>query len=80
MRRVLQSLAIAAAALIATIAASRADCAQEIAAMRTQLAAVSDPDKHRELELLLVKAQNDNDAGRAHLCVDDLHHAQALVK
>ena len=78
MRRVLPLLA--AAVLIGTAAQANADCAQEIDAMRTHLTAIDDPAKQRELELLLAKAQEDNDAGHANLCADDLRHAQQLVK
>ena len=79
MRRVLPMFATAA--LLASLGVpARADCAQEIAAMQTRLTALDDPAKQRELELLLVKAQEDDKAGRTQLCADDLHHAEALVK
>lgn len=77
MRRVLPMIAVAALTGLGTPA--RADCAQEIATMRAHLAATDDPAKHRELELLLAKAQDDNKAGHAQLCTDDLRYAQQLV-
>ena len=79
MRRVLPCLAVLAALLgAATIA--HADCGQEIATLRSRIATLNDPVKQHELELLLAKAESDNAAGRANLCVDDLQHAQQLVK
>jgi len=79
MRRVLPLLAVAVA-MIATSALAQTDCTQEIAALRTRITTLGDPAKQHELELLLAKAQNDNDAGHANLCADDLRHAQQLVK
>ncbi|GEM_PF-3778958 len=79
MRRVLPLVAIAVA-LAAMGATARADCGQEIAAMRQRLATLDDGAKQRELELLLAKAQDDNDSGRRNLCADDLRHARELVK
>jgi hypothetical protein len=78
-RRVLPII-VAAALLAGFSVPVRADCMQEIAAMRTRLASLDDPAKHRELELLLAKAQNDDKAGRTQICADDLRHAEALVK
>jgi hypothetical protein len=80
MRRALLLIMVAATSLMGLGAPARADCAREIAAMRTRLATLNDRAKHRELELLLAKAQNDNRAGRTRLCADDLHYAAALVK
>lgn len=72
---------LAAAAVLAGVGApARADCAQDIAALRAQLAALDDAAKHHELELLLAKAQDDDKAGRAQLCADDMRHARQLVK
>ena len=79
MRRVLPIVA-AAAVLVSAGAPARADCAQEIATLQTRLASLDDQTKHRELELLLAKAQDDSKAGRAQLCADDVRHAQQLVK
>ncbi|MGH6968592.1 MAG: hypothetical protein ACREEL_06510 [Stellaceae bacterium] len=79
MRRVLPLLALVVA-LVAAAGTAHADCAQEIAAMRAHLAGLDDQAKQRELELLLAKAQDDDNAGRAKLCADDLHHAEQLVK
>lgn len=79
MRRVLPMLA--AAALLACFGTpAHADCTQEITAMRTRAAALDDPAKQRELELLLAKAQTDEKKGRTRLCADDLRHAEQLVK
>ncbi|MGH7058211.1 MAG: hypothetical protein ACREFZ_10100 [Acetobacteraceae bacterium] len=78
MRRVLPLLAVVLA-LIAATGNAHADCAQEIAAVRAHLAGL-DQAKQRELELLLAKAQDDDNAGRAKLCADDLRHAEQLVK
>jgi len=83
MRRVLPLLAIAVAVAVAvmvTSAFAQTNCSQEIAALRSRIATLNDPAKQQELELLLAKAQNDNDAGHANLCADDLRHAQQLVK
>ena len=79
MRRALPIVAVAAV-LFGVNAPAHADCAQDIATMQTRLAAIGDSAKHRELELLLVKAQDDNNTGRAKLCADDLRHAKQLVK
>ena len=79
MRRVLPCLTLAAA-LLGAGAMARADCGQEIAALRSRIAILNDPVKQRELELLLAKAEDDNAAGRANRCADDLQHAQQLVK
>jgi hypothetical protein len=79
MRRVLPILA--ATALLASFSTpAHADCTQEIAAMRTRAAALDDPAKQRELELLLAKARADDTSGRTQLCADDLRHAEQLVK
>lgn len=79
MRRVLRCLAVVAM-LLATATMAHADCSQEIATLRSRIATLNDPVKQHELELLLAKADDDNAAGRANLCVDDLQHAQQLVK
>ena len=79
MRRVLPRVAVAAA-LLTTATMAHADCGQDIAALRSRIATFNDPVKQHELELLLAKAEDDNAAGRANLCVDDLQHAQQLVK
>jgi len=79
MRRVLPLLAVAVAVMAAS-AFAQTDCAQEIAALRSRIATLNDPAKQQELELLLAKAQNDNDSGQANLCADDLRYAQQLVK
>ena len=79
MRRVLPCLAVVVA-LLTTATMAHADCSQEIAALRSRIATLNDPVKQHELELLLAKAEDDNAAGRANLCVDDLQHAQQLVK
>ena len=79
MRRVLPCLAVVTA-LLSTAMMAHADCSQEIATLRSRIAILNDPVKQRELELLLAKAEGDNAAGRANLCVDDLQHAQQLVK
>ena len=79
MRRVLPLLAVAVAVMAAS-AFAQTDCAQEIAALRSRSATLNDPAKQQELELLLAKAQNDNDSGQANLCADDLRYAQQLVK
>lgn len=79
MRRVLRYFA-AVAALLTTATTAHADCSQEIAALRSRITTLNDPVKQHELELLLAKADDDNAAGRANLCVDDLQHAQQLVK
>ena len=79
MRRVLRYLAVVAT-LLTTATMAHADCSQEIATLRNRIATVNDPVKQHELELLLAKAEDDNAAGRANLCVDDLQHAQQLVK
>ncbi|MGH7001531.1 MAG: hypothetical protein ACREEA_08505 [Stellaceae bacterium] len=79
MRRVLPCLTVVAV-LLSAGAMAQADCSQEIAALRSRIATLDDPAKQRELELLLAKAEDDNAAGRANLCADDLQHAQQLVK
>ncbi len=79
MRRVLPCLTLIVA-LSSVSAMTHADCSQEIAALRSRIATLNDPVKQRELELLLAKAEDDNAAGRANLCADDLQHAQQLVK
>jgi len=79
MRRVLPIVA-AAAVLLGVVAPARADCAQDITTMQTRLATLDDSAKRHELELLLAKAQDDSNAGRAKLCADDLRHAEALAK
>lgn len=79
MRRVLPCLTLVAA-LLSAGAMARADCSQEIAALRSRIATLDDPVKQHELELLLAKAEDDNAAGHANLCADDLQHAQQLVK
>ncbi|MDE2513678.1 MAG: hypothetical protein KGL22_06200 [Alphaproteobacteria bacterium] len=79
MRRVLPVLTVVAL-LFGAGGVAYADCAQDIAALRSRIVTLDDPAKQRELELLLAKAQNDNDAGRTNLCADDLRRAQQLVK
>lgn len=79
MRRVLPCLSVVAA-LLSAGAMAHADRSQEIAALHSRITNLGDPVKQHELELLLAKAADDNAAGRANLCADDLQHAQQLVK
>jgi len=48
--------------------------------LRSRVTTLSDPVRQHEIELLLAKAEDDNAAGRASLCADDLQRAQQLVK
>lgn len=79
MRRVLLCLTLVAA-LLSTGAMAQDDCSQQVDTLRSRVATLDDPAKQRELKLLLAKAEDDNAAGRANLCADDLRHAQQLVK
>lgn len=79
MRRVLPCLTLVAA-LLSTGAMAQDDCSQQVDTLRSRVATLDDPAKQRELKLLLAKAEDDNAAGRANLCADDLRHAQQLVK
>jgi hypothetical protein len=76
----MRSLVVVAAAFAFAIPAARADCNQDMAAMRAKLAAVHEPAKQQEIDLLLAKAQEDDRAGRADLCVAAVEHAAALIK
>jgi hypothetical protein len=74
------------AAFLATLlngvltAPARADCAAELRALRPQVNAVKDERRRQELQLLLEKAEKDNEAGRAQLCAEAVQHARALLK
>jgi len=59
---------------------AQADCAADIAALRSQAAAVKDDHRRQELAKLIEKAEKDDQAGRAQLCADDVQHARALLK
>jgi hypothetical protein len=76
----MRSLVVVVAAFAFAIPVARADCNQDMAAMRAKLAAVREPAKQQEINLLLAKAQNDDSAGRADLCATAVQHAAALIK
>lgn len=59
---------------------AHADCTADINALRTQAAAVKDEHRRQELAKLIVKAEKDDQAGRAQLCADAVQHARALLK
>ena len=59
---------------------AHADCSAEIQAIRAQLAAVKDPQRREELQMLLDKAQKDEAAGRSELCGQAIQRARVLVK
>ena len=57
-----------------------ADCIDEVAAARQQLATIKDEAQRQELSRILEKAEKDGRAGRERLCLDDLVRPQALLK
>lgn len=59
---------------------AHADCSAEIQAIRAQLAAVKDPQRREELQMLLDKAEKDQAAGRTQLCGEAVQRARVLVK
>ncbi len=59
---------------------ARADCASDIQALRTQLAAVKDERRREELQKLIDKAEKDSEAGRAQLCGEAMQRARVLIK
>lgn len=59
---------------------AHADCTAEIQAIRAQLAAVKDPHRREELQMLLDKAEKDQEAGRTQLCGEAVQRARVLVK
>lgn len=75
---VLASLALILAGGLTTPA--RADCAGDIATLRTELAQVKDARRREELQMLIDKAQKDNEAGRARLCGEATERARLLLK
>ena len=79
MKRAALILNIGLTALFAA-GAARADCVDEVAAARQQLAAVKDEAQRQELLRILDKAEKDGRAGRERLCLDALVRAQSLFK
>jgi hypothetical protein len=82
MKRALAGLA-AALGLMVNVSLplpARADCADDIKSLRAELAAVRDDQRRAELQKLLDKAAKDEEAGRAHLCGEDMQRAQVLIK
>jgi uncharacterized membrane protein len=59
---------------------AHADCSAEVQAIRAQLAAVKDPQRREELQMLLDKAEKDQAAGRTQLCGEAVQRARVLVK
>lgn len=57
-----------------------ADCAADISALRTELAAVKDDHRRQELQKLIDKAAKDDEAGRARLCGEATQRAELLLK
>ncbi len=62
------------------VRAAWADCIDEVAATRQQLASIKDEAQRQELLRILEKAEKDGRAGRERLCLDALVRAQALIK
>jgi hypothetical protein len=83
MKRALAGLAAAALGLMVNAflpLPARADCAADIQALRTELAAVRDDHRRAELQKLLDKATKDQEAGRGKLCGEDVQRAQVVIK
>jgi len=75
------SLVLVAAALnLLLTPAARADCAEELRAMRGMLAEVKDDQRRQELQRLLEKAEKDEAAGRDQLCDQAVQRAHLLLK
>jgi hypothetical protein len=60
-------------------AVARADCADELRALRERLAAVTDEPRRQELERLIEKAEKDAKAGRTGLCDEAVERGRALL-
>lgn len=59
---------------------ARADCAEDIKAVRGQLAALKDEPRRQELQKLVEKAAKDEKAGRIALCDQTVQRAYMLLK
>lgn len=79
MRRVALGILLALVAA-AAVRPARADCTEEIHAIRTRIPEVKEDPRREELRRLVEKAEKDEGAGRAKLCDQDIRHAQALLK
>jgi hypothetical protein len=83
MKRARTGLPLAVSVLLASVMLALpalADCTAEIQAIRAQLAAVKDPQRRAELQMLLDKAEKDQAAGRTQLCGEAVQRARVLVK
>jgi hypothetical protein len=82
MKRVVQLLILALPITLLNgplTAIARADCPDELRALRERLAAVTDESRRQELERLIEKAEKDAKAGRAGLCDEAVERARALL-
>jgi hypothetical protein len=71
---------LAAALNLLLTSVARADCAEELRAMRGMLADVKDESRRQELQRLLEKAEKDERAGRDQLCDQAVQRAHLLLK
>jgi hypothetical protein len=61
-------------------APARADCADELSAVRVELASVKDESRRQELQKLVEKAEKDQKAGRVGQCRQTVQRARILLK
>ncbi len=82
MKRVAAKVLLASCGMIVAInvpGIARADCGDEVKAVRVKLAEVKEEARREELQRLVDKAQKDADAGRVRSCAA-LKHAHLLLR
>lgn len=79
MKRAMAGILLAAAAMLMPLTA-RADCGDEVKAIRVKLAEVKEEGRRDELLRLIEKAEKDAQAGRDKSCDAALRHARVLLR
>lgn len=77
---VVLGLAAATAAGLAAPGSARADCGDEVKAIRVKLTDVKEEPRREELQRLIEKAQKDAEAGRLRSCTATLKYARMLLR